>query len=200
MPNKLPLIAVSLGTLALSGCELLSSNHEPAPPAVLVPVPNAVPPAPPPPPPPPVEAPVKCVIPEEPSPESSKRAVEQAMQAYANALRDGTPKSVVARFTAEGELQLPDLAPLHGRKAILDFLTPLESTSQIASVKMHTDWLEAHGPIAVQSGTYDQDAGERGKPPEHFHGRFLAAWRLEADGAWRLSRLMMQPLKIEIAH
>jgi ketosteroid isomerase-like protein len=122
------------------------------------------------------------------------------MQAYASALHDGTPKTVASRYTNEGELQLPDLAPLHGRKAIMDFLTPLESTSQISSVKMHTDWLEVHGPIAAQAGTYDQDAGERGKPPEHFHGRYLATWRLEADGVWRLSRLMMQPLKGDLPH
>ena len=200
--KKLPLIVLGLGATTLSGCQLFSSPAESPPPAVLIPLPNAVPPpASPPPPPPPVQAepPAKCVLPEEPSPEAAKRAVEQAMQAYAATLQEGTLKAVAAHYTMDGELELPDLATLKGRKAIQDFLTPLESTSQITAVKMRTDKIDVHGPLAAQSGTYDQDAGERGKPTEHFHGRYLAVWRLEADGIWRLSYLMMQPLKADVS-
>jgi ketosteroid isomerase-like protein len=131
---------------------------------------------------------------EEQNPEAARRAVEQAMQAYAAAVHNGPPRAVAARFTAEGELQLPDLAALHGRKAIMDFLTPLSETSEISSVKMRTELLDVRGTSASQWGFYDQDAGERGKPPAHFHGRYAALWRLEADGVWRLERLMMQPL------
>jgi ketosteroid isomerase-like protein len=131
---------------------------------------------------------------EEPNLEVERHAVEQAMQIYAATVHNGPPKAIAARFTTEGELQLPDLAPLHGRKAILDFLTPLAETSEISSVKMRTDLIDVHGPSAAQWGTYEQDAGERGKAPAHFHGRYSALWRLEADGTWRLERLMMQPL------
>ena len=48
-------------------------------------------------------------------------------------------------------------------------------------------------------GHYAERAAEKGKPEstEVDTGRFAALWRREADGAWRLARLMMQPAPLE---
>ena len=123
-----------------------------------------------------------------------RQAVELAMKEYAEALRVGTPETVVAHYTIDGQLLLPGLAPLRGREAIRAFLAPLVASTEVESVEVNTEVVETHGNTADQWGTYRQVAGERGKAKQTFQGRYAALWYLEKDGRWRLFRLMMQPV------
>lgn len=127
-------------------------------------------------------------------PPAARQAVAQAMRGYATALRRGPADAVIACYTEKGELLLPGMAALRGRAAIRAFLAPLAEATEIDSVDIDTELLETHGRFADQWGTYRQVAGERGKPKQQFKGRYAALWHLEADGQWRLARLMMQPL------
>src|SRR5262245_30120915 len=71
---------------------------------------------------------------EKPSSAAERHAVEQAMRDYARALRAGTPDEVAACYTADGELLLPGLDPIHGRDAIRAFLAPLAAATEVESV------------------------------------------------------------------
>jgi uncharacterized protein (TIGR02246 family) len=123
----------------------------------------------------------------------SRAAVEAAMRGYAAALKSGPPEAVAAWFTADGELLLPGMAPVHGREAIRAFLAPMAAI-EVESVEVGTDAVEVHGNSADLWGTYHQLAGEKGKPKEMHAGRFAALWHQDAGGAWHLARLMMQPV------
>ncbi len=126
--------------------------------------------------------------------ENAGAAVEAAMRGYAAALKSGPPEAVAAWFTADGELLLPGMAPVHGREAIRAFLAPMASAVEVESVEVATDAVEVHGGSADLWGTYHQLAGEKGKPKEMHAGRFAALWHREPGGPWRLARLMMQPV------
>ena len=119
--------------------------------------------------------------------------VEQAMRGYAAALKEGTPEQIAAFYSKDGELLLPGLAELKGPEAIRAFLAPMASAVEVESVAVTTDFVEVHGDSADLWGTYRQVAGEKGKPRQTYGGRYAALWRREADGRWRLARLMMQP-------
>jgi uncharacterized protein (TIGR02246 family) len=122
-------------------------------------------------------------------------AVEQAMRGYAAALKDGPPEAVAGWYTKDGELLLPGLGELKGPEAIRAFLAPMASAVEVESVAVTTDFVEVHGDSADLWGTYHQVAGEKGKPKQTYAGRYAALWHHEADGRWRLARLMMQPEK-----
>jgi len=121
-------------------------------------------------------------------------AVEAAMRRYAMLLRGAPPDSVAAAYAEAGELVLPGVGTLHGRAAIRDFLAPLAAAVEVTAVDVATDSLTVHGAGAEQWGTYRQVAGERGKAPGVYRGHYAARWQRDADGRWRLSRLVMQPL------
>ena len=125
--------------------------------------------------------------------QTPEAAVEQAMRGYAATLKDGTPEAVAACYTKDGELLLPGLAELKGPEAIRAFLAPMASAGEVESVAVTTDFVEVHGDSADLWGTYRQVAGEKGKPKQTYAGRYAALWHHEADGKWRLARLMMQP-------
>ncbi len=125
--------------------------------------------------------------------QTPESAVEQAMRGYAASLKDGTPEKIAAFYVKDGELLLPGMADLKGPEAIRAFLAPMVSAVEVESVAVTTDLVEVHGDSADLWGTYKQVAGEKGKPKQAYGGRYAALWHREADGKWRLARLLMQP-------
>ncbi|HEY2292429.1 MAG TPA: SgcJ/EcaC family oxidoreductase [Thermoanaerobaculia bacterium] len=125
--------------------------------------------------------------------QTPETAVEQAMRGYAATLKAGTPEQIAAWYAKDGELLLPGLAELKGPEAIRAFLAPMASAVEVESVAVTTDLVAVHGDSADLWGTYRQVAGEKGKPKQTYGGRYAAIWHREADGGWRLYRLLMQP-------
>ena len=116
-----------------------------------------------------------------------------ATRHYAELLKGAPVDSVVALYTADGELVLPGMAPLKGRDAIKKFLLPLVDVTAVESVQMDVDSVVLNNLSAEQYGHYTQRAGPRGAMPTTFRGRFHATWKLEPGDHWRLSRLTMMP-------
>ena len=125
--------------------------------------------------------------------DAARSAVLQAMAHYTRLIQLVNSDSVAAVYTADAELLEPGMAPLRGREAIRSFLAPFDGQAVVDTVESGTDQLEVYGPVAYQWGTYHQVARLRGQAPAAFYGRYVAQWRLEGDGAWRLARLLMQP-------
>jgi len=115
------------------------------------------------------------------------------MEHYATLTRTGPVDSIVAAYIPKGELLEPGMNALHGREAIRNFLTPLAAAFTVESASMTSDTVDVHGHVAYQWGRYDQRAGPNGGPVAEYRGRFVAEWHQEADGQWRLARLLVQP-------
>jgi len=121
--------------------------------------------------------------------------VEAATQRYA-ALIGGAPvDSVLTAYTENGELEIPGVGALKGRKAIRAFLAPLAAAVSLSATEMQSDSIAVSGNVAQSSGRYRQVAGPKGGPAAEYRGAFHATWAREADGQWRISRLVMQPMK-----
>ena len=130
------------------------------------------------------------------SPGVDERArVEAATQRYAALIRGAPVDSVLTAYTENGELEIPGVGALKGRKAIRDFLTPLAAAVSVSATEMQSDSIAVSGNVAQSSGRYRQVAGPKGGPPAEYRGAFHATWAREADGQWRISRLVMQPMK-----
>ena len=116
---------------------------------------------------------------------------------YAEALKVGMPAALAAFFTTDGELDEPNLAPIVGTAAITQFYAAISNTVQVAAVELAPLRLDidnaASPPVAHQWGTVLEVAAEPGKAPVTLTGRFVARWRLDRDGEWRLAQLLMQP-------
>lgn len=128
-----------------------------------------------------------------PQTDAAAREVEAAMQQYTVLLKTGPAEATAALFTADGELLEPGLAALHGREAIQTFLAPVFAAVVVESASTESDAVEVYGDAAYQWGTYRQRVAEKGKAANDYHGRYVASWRREADGRWRLAKMLVQP-------
>jgi uncharacterized protein (TIGR02246 family) len=130
------------------------------------------------------------------SPAVDERArVEAATQRYAALIRGAPVDSVLTAYTENGELEIPGVGTLKGRKAIRDFLAPLTAAVSVSATEMQSDSIAVSGNVARSTGHYRQVAGPKGGPTGEYRGAFHATWAREADGQWRISRLVMQPAK-----
>ena len=126
-------------------------------------------------------------------PADARAAIERETQRYAVLLRGAPVDSVVAAYSENGELVIPGVGALRGRKAIRDFLAPLASAVTVSAAEMAVDSITVNGAAAEARGRYRQVAGPNGGTPQEFHGAFDAMWARESDGRWRITRLTMQP-------
>jgi len=123
----------------------------------------------------------------------ARREVEAAMQQYTVLLRTGPAEATAGLFTADGELLEPGLAAIHGREAIRAFLAPVFAAVNVESASTESEAVEVYGDAAYQWGTYRQRVAEKGKAANDYHGRYVASWRRETDGRWRLAKMLVQP-------
>jgi len=130
------------------------------------------------------------------SPGVDERArVEAATQRYATLIRGAPVDSLLTAYTENGELEIPGVGTLKGRKAIRDFLGPLASAVSVSATEMQSDSIAVTGNVARSTGHYRQVAGPKGGKAAEYRGAFHATWAREADGQWRISRLVMEPMK-----
>lgn len=114
---------------------------------------------------------------------STPRDVEAAMRGYVDASKTPDVDAVVNAFTVDAELLEPGMDVVRGREAIRAFFAKRLTAPR--SIAMETSSLETYGHNAYQWGTYRDGDGS---------GRYVAAWRQDEDGRWRIARLMRQPV------
>ena len=121
----------------------------------------------------------------------AKAAVEVTMKAYAASLAQG-PTATAAFYPPDGEL-IEGTTSHRGPREVQAYLQPIFDKVDIADARMDSESVEIYGNIAYQWGTYSQRAALKGQPLKEYKGRFVAKWRMEPDGHWRMLRLMTNP-------
>lgn len=120
-------------------------------------------------------------------------SVRAAVRAYDSILVYGPPDSTAALYTPDGILFIPGMPPLQGRQAILDFLSPIWTSSTVLTAKTTIDTVQLFAGHALTWGTYEEIAGPKGQAPSLYRGRVVMEWTREADGRWRIARILTQP-------
>ena len=124
----------------------------------------------------------------------AKAEIEAAMQRYTGLLRTGPVADLAACYAADGALLQPGMEPLVGPEAIREFLAPLFAAVEVRSAASETESIEVFGARAYQWGTYRQVVAAGKVPrPNTTTGRYVAAWRRDGEGRWKIARLLVQP-------
>jgi ketosteroid isomerase-like protein len=60
--------------------------------------------------------------------------------------------------------------------------------AKFTGLKLHTEDVQVVGDIGIETGTYEQTLAPKGKTL-HDTGNYLAVWKKQAAGGWKLYRL-----------
>lgn len=120
-------------------------------------------------------------------------AVEAAMQQYQVAARTVNPDSMAAFFTTTGVLFEPGIPPIVSRDSIRAFLASFPGV-RVEIATATPDTIEVHGNMALYWGSYYEKLEFPGQPASEQHGKFVAQWIRQSDGAWLIQRMYRIPL------
>jgi ketosteroid isomerase-like protein len=97
-------------------------------------------------------------------------------------------------FAVDAVLGESGLADVRGREAIRRFLADADQRRAVTHHRMWRDDLLVAGDRAVEACRFDETKQRPGADPEHERGRAVIFWRRDADGAWRIERLVVSDL------
>lgn len=126
------------------------------------------------------------------SPQKDGAQVEEALRAYERLVRLKDSRGLSAMYAPDGELLEPGMEPLKGPEAIRKFFESFAAV-EIESASMTADTIEACQDQALQWGHYAQRVIAPGQPAADYTGRFVLEWSRQANGAWLVRRLLVQP-------
>lgn len=122
------------------------------------------------------------------APEADVRAAVAAANAeYARALVAGDARAMAAVFTEDGEL-IParQRGFVSGRAEIEAYNARHLGSRRYLDVVITTVHLEVSGDVAWEAGTSRVTVQQGEHAPVTVTGRYLAVWRRDPDGAWRI--------------
>lgn len=119
--------------------------------------------------------------------EEVRAAVAAANTEFARALVAGDAPAMAAVFTEDGEI-VPAMQDgfVSGRAAIEAHYARLMTTRRYLDVVITTARLSRSGDLAWETGTNRMTLKQGESAPVTVTGRYLAVWRREPDGRWRI--------------
>ncbi len=88
-------------------------------------------------------------------------------------------------YTKDGILMPPNEPAAKGRAAIE---SSLRAWPRMTDVAIHADEVVGRGDLAYTSGTWVATMHVQGAAPAQDKGKFVAIWRKDADGGWKMTR------------
>jgi ketosteroid isomerase-like protein len=112
--------------------------------------------------------------------------IAESASAFSRALERGDAAGMADQYVADATLVPPNGGMITGREAILAFWTPRNPEFRTLAHSLTTDRLEVSGEVAVEVGTWRQEAQLRDELPRQSAGRYLVVWRHRPDGSWKM--------------
>ena len=119
--------------------------------------------------------------------EADRTAIRQADETDMKMTNAKDWKGDLALYSEDAILLPPNQAAVQGKAAIQawDEAFPPFSNFQEQSLE-----IEGQGDLAYDRGTYSMTVTPAGAAPIEDHGKYLTIWRKQADGSWKISRVM----------
>ena len=114
-------------------------------------------------------------------------AIRDAERALAQAFESPDPTAWVDSYTDDAIFVGPGMPAIEGRRALLE-VAPQVS---ISSMEIAADSTIGTGDLAATLGRATWVSGPKGSDAVRVRRRFLMIWRRDLDGAWRITREML---------
>ncbi len=118
-------------------------------------------------------------------PEAEQAAIRQAEASFVKLVNARDWKGAVAAYAEDSIVLLPNQAAAQGKAAIQAWL---EALPPLSDFQLHGVEIEGRGDLAYCRGTYSMRVAPAGAAPIEDRGKYIAIWRKQADGSWKVLR------------
>ena len=119
--------------------------------------------------------------------------IAAAMERYQVAARTVHPDSIAAFYAPMAVLFEPGINPIRTRDSIRAFIASFPG-ARVEIATATPDTIEVGDGTAYLWGSYFERLSFPGQPISEQHGKFVAQWVRQPDGAWLIQRLYRIPM------
>ena len=117
--------------------------------------------------------------------EADRTAIRQGCQDFAKLMNAKDWKGAAALYAEDAIVLPPNQAAVQGRAAIQ---ASLEGFPPFSNFQVQTLEIEGRGDLAYERGTNSLTVTPAGAAPIEDRGKYVAIWRKQADGSWKILR------------
>jgi ketosteroid isomerase-like protein len=124
-----------------------------------------------------------------------KTIVEDRYKEWIAAASRKDPEALGSLYDENAVLMPKQEEPVIGKAAIGDYYRKLFANPHYVpfTVKFESNSFHVVSDIAIDTADFDGELTRDGKPIR-FHGKFLLAWKKQADGSWKIFRYMFDEI------
>jgi ketosteroid isomerase-like protein len=120
---------------------------------------------------------------------NAKASIDTLWIHYAEAADRRDPILFESIFTEDASVVFSNAPTVNGRQAVQEFLSSLYASVDVTNFRVLPEDMKAAGGMAVQSGTFQEEFTEEGKPKIE-SGRYTLLAEQGENKAWRIHRLV----------
>ena len=125
-----------------------------------------------------------------PSHADDEQAVSKAMDDYVAAVRSSDAKKIIAWWTDDGIFIEKNQPTVVGAATMESQMAAVLATMKITRVALERVDLSVSGDLAYVIGNFEEVVQPPEGKPISSTGRVVYIWKRQADGAWKIARLL----------
>ncbi len=122
----------------------------------------------------------------------AKKAIQDRWDAYMSIASANDVEGWSSYWTSDARILEPGM-DLSGEDLFAFGKEFFEGGGKVFSLNLEPFDTYVHGDTAYQVGQYDETFQAPGQDPQTVNNHFFARWERQADGEWRISRLVAGP-------
>jgi uncharacterized protein (TIGR02246 family) len=117
-----------------------------------------------------------------------RQAIEAGNAGLIAAIEKGDSAAAASFYDPEGMTMPPAMDASVGRAEIAKMFGGMNAMVKITDMKLQVRDVVASGDLAVETGHYEWTLNPPKGKPMLENGKYVVAWRRQADGSWKLFR------------
>lgn len=115
-------------------------------------------------------------------------AIDAANQKWLAAMIAGDVSGVIVHYADDAMVMMPMMPTWNGRPAIEAGMKEMMTMMKVNDAKASTVDVMAGGDLAIETGLFTMTTTMKGAKPITENGKYLAVWKRQADGGWKIIR------------
>ena len=123
-------------------------------------------------------------------PAAMRLFLDSAQTRYSTAATTGDVSTLNSFYSDDAIVMPPNAKPMRGRAEVDKGNADMVTAMKVTALKLSTQDLVTSGDVVIETGTYDQTLQPKTGKAIHDVGKYVAVWKKQSDGIWRITRLI----------
>ena len=117
-----------------------------------------------------------------------RQAIDQGNAKLVDALQRADSAGLATSYDDDAVTMMSGMPAWRGKADIMTQGKAMLQQVKLSDIKFNTTSVDIGGDYAIETGTYEMTATEKGEKPVPDKGKYVTVWKKQADGSWKIYR------------